>query len=468
MSDAAIPSSPTLQDWIARTELRDGVRQTHVAILGLGYVGLPLALLFAEAGFRVTGLDIDAAKVDHLNAGRSYIHRIEPAQIAAALTAGFHATTDFAALAVCDAILVCVPTPLAGPGHAHEPDMSFVTRTVEALAPHTRPGQLIVLESTTWPGTTTELVVPILERLGPPGTVVLRDHVSHNPPHKTHNLTGLMVAFSPEREDPGNLATPRRAIPKVLGGVDPCATAAAAALYDAIFDRTVQMSSPEAAEMTKLLENIYRSVNIALVNELKQLCLAMNIDIWEVIDAASTKPFGFAPFYPGPGIGGHCIPVDPFYLSWRAKQFNQPTRFIELAGQVNEAMPAFVVRTIQHALEVRGKSLQTSNILLLGIAYKRDIDDLRESPALVLFDLLQRAGAEVGYNDPFFPEVGAGRHYSLKLHSTPLDRVPSFDCVVLVTDHTAYDIPALVAASQLFVDTRNAARGLTSPNIVRC
>jgi UDP-N-acetyl-D-glucosamine dehydrogenase len=460
----------TLDDWIARTELRNGVRQSHVAVIGLGYVGLPLALLFAEAGFRVTGLDIDSAKVDALNAGHSYIHRIESAQIAAALAAGFRATTDFAALTACDAILVCVPTPLAsGPGQAHEPDMSFVTSTVEALAPHTRPGQLIVLESTTWPGTTTELVVPILERLGPPGTAVLRKQPpTPNPQPTTHNLTGLMVAFSPEREDPGNLTTPRRAIPKVLGGVDSHATAAAAALYSAIFDRTVQMSSPEAAEMTKLLENIYRSVNIALVNELKQLCLAMKIDIWEVIDAASTKPFGFAPFYPGPGIGGHCIPVDPFYLSWRARQFDQPTRFIELAGEINEAMPAFVVRAIQHALEALGKSLQASRILLLGIAYKRDIDDLRESPALVLFDLLQRATADVCYNDPFFPEVGVGRHYSVKKRSTPLDCISEFDCVVLVTDHSTYDIPALVAASQLFVDTRNATRGLTSPNIVRC
>ena len=496
MSDAATQQPQTLQDWIARTELRDGVRDLHVAILGLGYVGLPLALLFSEAAFRVTGLDIDAAKVEHLNAGRSYIHRIESEHIAAALAAGFRATTDFAALAACDAILICVPTPLAsgvdsGADRAHEPDMSFVTRTVEALAPHTRPGQLIVLESTTWPGTTTELVVPILERLGPPGTCVLRDSAhrpapASAPPQNCHPersegpaffpenpsdsplLTGLMVAFSPEREDPGNLTTPRRAIPKVLGGVEPCATAAAAALYGAIFDRTVQMSSPEAAEMTKLLENIYRSVNIALVNELKQLCLAMKIDIWEVIDAASTKPFGFHPFYPGPGIGGHCIPVDPFYLSWRARQFNQPTRFIELAGEVNEAMPGFVVKAVERALEARGKSLQTSRILLLGIAYKRDIDDLRESPALVLFDLLQRAGAEVSYNDPFFPEVGVGRHYSVKKHSTPLDRISEFDCVVLVTDHTAYDIAALVPASKLFVDTRNATRGLTWPNIVRC
>ena len=445
-------AAPTLQQWIARVD----ARQARVAIIGLGYVGLPLALLLVKAGFRVTGIDIDATKVATLNDGRSYIHRIEPEHIAAARAAGFTATSDFAQLRDCDAILICVPTPLAPD---HTPDMSFVIGTVEAIAPHTRPGQLIVLESTTWPGTTTELVVPTLERLGPPGTSVQRAQGS---------VPSLLVAFSPEREDPGNLTTPRREIPKVIGGISTDASAAAAALYGSIFDRTVLVSSTEAAEMTKLLENIYRSVNIALVNELKQLCLAMKIDIWEVIDAAATKPFGFQPFYPGPGIGGHCIPVDPFYLSWRAKQFNQPTRFIELAGEVNEAMPAFVVQTVERALQREGLVLSGAKILLLGIAYKRDVDDLRESPALTIFDLLQRTGAAVSYNDPFFPEVGAGRHYSLNAPSTPLDRITDFDCVLLTTDHAAYDIPALVAASKLFVDTRNATRGLTSPNIIRC
>jgi len=462
---------PLLSEWIARVE----TREARIAIIGLGYVGLPLALLFAEAGFRVTGFDIDAAKIATLNDGRSYIHRIEPEQIAAARSAGFSATTDFVELRDCDAILICVPTPLAPD---HSPDMSFVTGTVEALAPHTRPGQLIVLESTTWPGTTTELVVPTLERLGPAGTRVQRAqgggpraqgpaNISSGPWALDANPS-LLVAFSPEREDPGNTTTPRHAVPKVIGGISSAASAAAAALYGTIFDRTVTVSSTEAAEMTKLLENIYRGVNIALVNELKQLCLAMGIDIWEVIDAAATKPFGFQPFYPGPGIGGHCIPVDPFYLSWRARQFNQPTRFIELAGEVNEAMPTFVVQTVERALQRAGRELSGAKILLLGIAYKRDVDDLRESPALVLFELLQRAGAAVSYNDPYFPEVGAGRHYSLKTSSTPLDRVPEFDCVLLVTDHSAYDIPALAAASKLFVDTRNATRGLTAPNIVRC
>jgi len=453
----------TLQTWLDRV----AARESHVAIIGLGYVGLPLALLFSDARFRVTGLDIDPHKVDSLNANRSYIHRIEPEHILHARSTGFSATTDFAALSACDAILICVPTPL---GPNHQPDMSFVENTIAALAPHTRPGQLIVLESTTWPGTTEELVIPILERLGPAGTKVARNPTPVEPaaplaePYTLDPIPSLLVAFSPEREDPGNLITPRHAVPKVIGGVDARATQAAAALYATIFDQTVQMSSPAAAEMTKLLENIYRSVNIALVNELKQLCLAMNIDIWEVIDAAATKPFGFQPFYPGPGIGGHCIPVDPFYLTWRAKQFQQRTRFIELAGEINEAMPAFVAQTVENALT----TLQNKKILILGVAYKRDIDDLRESPSLTIIDLLQRAGAEVAYNDPFFPEVGHGRHYSLKMQSTPLNLVPTFDCVVLVTDHSTYEIANLVQASNLFVDTRNATRGLTAPNIIRC
>jgi UDP-N-acetyl-D-glucosamine dehydrogenase len=452
---------PVLSEWIGRVESRE----TRVAVIGLGYVGLPLALLFTDAGFPVTGFDIDAAKVDALNDGRSYIHRIESEHITAARSAGFSATTDFARLRECDAVLLCVPTPL---NPDHTPDMSFIEATVRAVAPYTFVGQLVVLESTTWPGTTTELVLPALEKHGPLGLFVMRPRAGIGDHHPHQLLDGLLLAFSPEREDPGNTTTPRREIPKVLGGVDPCATDAAAALYGSIFDRTVAMSSTAAAEMTKLLENIYRGVNIALVNELKQLCLAMDIDIWEVIEAASTKPFGFHAFYPGPGIGGHCIPVDPFYLSWRAKQFNQPTRFIELAGEVNEAMPAFVVHTVERALERLGLALSGAKVLLLGIAYKHDVDDLRESPALTIFDLLQRAGAEVSYNDPFFPDVGAGRHYSLKLRSTPLDHIATFDCVLLVTDHSAYDIPALVAASKLFVDTRNATRGLTGSNIIRC
>jgi UDP-N-acetyl-D-glucosamine dehydrogenase len=452
---------PSLSGWIQRVE----GRETRVAIIGLGYVGLPLALLFSDAGFSVTGFDIDAAKVDALNEGHSYIHRIEAEHIASARSAGFSATTDFAKLRECDAVLLCVPTPL---NPDHTPDMSYIEATVRAIAPYTFVSQLIVLESTTWPGTTTDLVLPALEKHGPFGLRVMRAPADPNSHHPDKLIDGLLLAFSPEREDPGNTTTPRHAIPKVLGGVDPCATTAAAALYGSVFDRTVSMSSTAAAEMTKLLENIYRGVNIALVNELKQLCLVMGIDIWEVIDAAATKPFGFHPFYPGPGIGGHCIPVDPFYLSWRARQFNQPTRFIELAGEINEAMPAFVVQTVERALERDNLTLSGAKVLLLGIAYKRDVDDLRESPALTIFELLQRAAANVSYNDPYFPEVGAGRHYALKRKSTSLDQIANFDCVLLITDHSAYDIPALVAASKLFVDTRNATRGLTASNIVRC
>ncbi len=444
--------SSALAAWNARVEKRESC----IAIIGMGYVGLPLALLFSEAGFRVTGFDIDEKKVSTLNAGGSYIQRIEPKEIAAAQALGFRATTNMSEVSECDAVLICVPTPLTGD---HEPDMSYVQGTVDALAPHTRSGQLIVLESTTYPGTTNELVVPTLERLGPAGTRVQRNG---------EGAGSLMVAFSPEREDPGNTTTPRRQVPKVVGGVSADAGQAAAALYRTIFNRTVVVSSPEAAEMTKLLENIYRCVNIALVNELKQLCLAMGIDIWEVIDAAATKPFGFQAFYPGPGIGGHCIPVDPFYLSWRARQFNQPTKFIELAGEVNEAMPAFVVETTRRALVREGKTLSGARVLLLGVAYKRDIDDLRESPALTVFNLLRKAGADVSYNDPYFPEVGVGRKYTLKLQSTPLERVPEFDCVVLATDHSEYDIPALVAASKLFIDTRNATKGVAAANVVRC
>jgi UDP-N-acetyl-D-glucosamine dehydrogenase len=429
-------------------------RELRIGIIGLGYVGLPLALEFVESGFPVVGFDVDAAKVTALNAGRSYIQRIEASEILCARAHGFRATTEFAEAAECDALLICVPTPL---GAEHEPDMSFIEGTARSLAPHARAGQLLVLESTTWPGTTEELVVPLLESAG---VTVLRG--------EGEGLDGVMVAFSPEREDPGNTTVRRRSIPKVLGGVDPRATSAAAALYAAVFDRVVRMSSPAAAEMTKLLENIYRGVNIALVNELKQLCLAMGLDIWEIIDAAATKPFGFQAFYPGPGIGGHCIPVDPFYLSWRAKQFGQPTRFIELAGEVNEAMPAFVVETTRRALARQGVELQGAKVLVLGVAYKRNLDDLRESPALTVIQLLEAAGAEVSYNDPFFAEVGTGRKYALQQKSVALESVGEFEACVLTTDHSAYDIPALVEASRLFVDTRNATRGIVSEKIVRC
>lgn len=456
-SQAARLGVSSLTEWSHR--IRN--RQARVGIIGLGYVGLPLTLLFASEGFRVTGFDVDAAKVDTLNAGGSYIWRIEPEHIAAAKARGFKATTDFRHITDMDAVLICVPTPLTD---HHAPDLSYVEATVHAIAPYVRAGQLIVLESTTYPGTTEEIVVRILTEAGAPRGV----DVQIAPPEDKETIDGVLVAFSPEREDPGNMITPRREIPKVVGGMDATATEAACALYGAIFTRTVPVSSPATAEMTKLLENIYRSVNIALVNELKQLCMKMGVDIWEVIDAAATKPFGFQAFYPGPGIGGHCIPVDPFYLTWKAKEYGFTTRFIQLAGEVNEEMPTFVVRQAAHALNQHGIPTRGAKVLVLGVAYKPDVDDLRESPSLAIMELLQGIGCEVSYNDPFFPKVGHGRKYALNMESTPLDRVGDFDCVLIATDHSIYDMESIVANAKLVVDSRNATRQIQSPKIVRC
>ena len=430
-------------------------RQARIGIVGMGYVGLPLALLFSEARFRVTGFDIDCNKVDALNQGGSYIVRIPATEIQLARQSGFCATADYARIAEMDVVIICVPTPL---NEYHEPDLSYVTGTVKSIAPHLRDGQIIILESTTYPGTTEEVVVPLLEEGNRAGLVAVRDASS----------AGFYVAFSPEREDPGNDTVARRDIPKVIGGCGRMARDLASAVYRTIFNRTVPVSSPAAAEMTKLLENIYRCVNIALVNELKQLCLRMGIDLFEVIEAAKTKPFGFQAFYPGPGLGGHCIPIDPFYLSWKAKEFDFHTRFIELAGEINTGMPYFVVDNIVEAMSQRGKALRGSSILILGMAYKRDIDDLRESPSLTIIELLQKRGAQVAYNDPFFPSVGQGRKYALNMTSTSLDRISEFDCVVIVTDHSQYDYAAIVANAKLVVDTRNATRNLDAPNIVRC
>ena len=445
-----------LSAWLERIQARNA----HLGIVGLGYVGLPLTLLFSEERFRVTGFDIDPVKVDALNDGRSYIHRIEPEHITAAQRAGFRATTDFAAIAEVDAVLICVPTPLH---EDHTPNMSYVVSTMEALAPYLRAGQLLVLESTTYPGTTEEIVVETINRHGAGrGVKVLREDA----PDQT--LDGVMVAFSPEREDPGNMTTPRRDIPKVIGGVDGRATTAASALYSAVFHQIVPMSSPAAAEMTKLLENIYRCVNIALINELKQLCIPMGLDIWEIVAAAATKPFGFQAFYPGPGVGGHCIPVDPFYLSWKAKQFGVATRFIELAGEVNEAMPEYVVASATRALKRDGVELNLAKVLVLGVAYKRDVDDLRESPSLSVIELLQQGGANVSYNDPFFPTVGRGRKYDLQMKSASLSEVHTYDCVIIVTDHSSYNYTQIVADARLVIDSRNATKGIDSAKIVRC
>jgi UDP-N-acetyl-D-glucosamine dehydrogenase len=433
------------------------LRQARVAVMGLGYVGLPLALLYTAEKFRVTGFDIDQRKVKTLTEGGTYIYRIPAPEIQEARAKGFEATSDFSRLDQMDAIIICVPTPL---NEYHEPDLSFITDTTKAIAPHLRAGQLVVLESTTYPGTTEEVMVPLLEKGNQKGLKAARAGVADD--------NAFYVAFSPEREDPGNTSVARRDIPKVVGGLDPQASELAAALYGAIFNRVVPVSSPAAAEMTKLLENIYRCVNIALVNELKLLSLRMGLDIWEVIAAASTKPFGFHPFYPGPGLGGHCIPVDPFYLSWKAKEWDFRTRFIELAGEINIGMPYHVIESVAKALNQHKKALNGARVLILGVAYKKDIDDLRESPALTIIELLQKDGAEVSYNDPYFPTIGKGRKYDLQMKCAPLENLGQYDCVLIVTDHSDYDFAKIVAESQLVVDTRNATVGIKSPKVIRC
>ncbi len=434
-------------------------RTARVGVIGVGYVGLPLLLEFGRAGFPVSGFDVDSKKVDALNAGTSYIHHIPAAEIQALVESGrFRAYGDFSRLAEQDAILICVPTPL---DDKREPDLQYVERTAEQVAATLQPGQLVVLESTTYPGTTRELVLPILERTGLKCS-----------PDGDSDSSGFLLAFSPERVDPGNQKFPLPEVPKVVGGINQASREAAAVLYQAIIHKVVEVSSPEVAEMSKLLENIYRCVNIALVNELKMLCLRMGIDVWEVIRASSTKPYGFTPFYPGPGLGGHCIPIDPFYLSWKAREFDFPTRFIELAGEVNSAMPYHVVAAIADALNARRRSVRGSKVLLLGLAYKKDVDDLRESPSLKLIDLLQQKGATVHYNDPYIPRLHRTRRYDFPLQSVPLSpqMLAGYDCVVIATDHSSYDYAAIVRDAVLVVDTRNATGDVREgrEKIVRC
>ncbi len=438
-------------------QTRIAQKQARVGIIGLGYVGLPLALLYSEQKFRVTGFDIDARKISTLEKGGSYIYRILPDEIQAAKAQGFTATSDYSQLEQMDAIIICVPTPL---DEYHEPDLSYITDTATAIAPHLRAGQLVVLESTTYPGTTEEVLIPILEKGNQAGLKASRGEGS--------DKDEFYVAFSPEREDPGNQTVARRDIPKVVGGLNHKASELAGALYGAIFNRTVPVSSPAAAEMTKLLENIYRCVNIALVNELKLLSMRMGLNIWEVIEAASTKPFGFQPFYPGPGLGGHCIPVDPFYLSWKAKEWDFRTRFIELAGEINSNMPYHVLESVGKALNQQKKALNGAKILVLGLAYKKDIDDLRESPSLTIIELLQQEGVQVLYNDPYFPTVGKGRKYDLQMKCTPLENLGQYDCVLIVTDHSDYDYARIVQEAKLVVDTRYATKGIKSPKIFHC
>lgn len=432
-------------------------RSARVGVIGLGYVGLPLTLLYVGEGFPVTGFDIDPQKVDALAAGKSYIYRIAAEEIQEARSKRFEPTSDFSQLSRMAAIIICVPTPL---NEHHEPDLSFISNTAHAIGPHLRAGQLVILESTTYPGTTEDILVPILEAENKEGLKVARgDSFDENT---------FYVAFSPEREDPGNTSVARHDIPKVIGGLNQAATELASALYGTIFKRTVPVSSPAAAEMAKLLENIYRCVNIAMINELKLLCLRMGLDVWEVIEAASTKPFGFHPFYPGPGLGGHCIPIDPFYLSWKAREWDFHTRFIELAGEINTSMPYHVVDSVSAALNGQHKTLNGSRVLVLGVAYKKDIDDLRESPALTIIETLQAKGAAVSYNDPYIPFVSKGRKYNLQMRSTPLENLAQFDCVLIVTDHSNYDYRSIVNDSRLVVDTRNATKGIVDQKVVHC
>ena len=424
------------------TELVNRIRsrQALIGIIGHGYVGLPLALVFAEAGFPVIGLDLDESKVTALNRGESYIKHIGADRVAEAVKSGrFRASSDFDELKACDAVLICVPTPL---GQHREPDLSYVLDSARAAAQRLRKGQLIVLESTTYPGTTDEDVLPVLEETG----------------LKTPD--DFLLAFSPEREDPGNPKFHTKIIPKVVGGVNQASTDAAVALYELAVDKIVAVSSARVAESSKLLENIFRSINIALVNELKMTFDRMGIDIWEVIEAAKTKPFGFTPFYPGPGLGGHCIPLDPFYLSWKAAEYGMWTRFIELAGEINTHMPHFVVDKTVKAINEDGKSIRGAKVLVLGLSYKENIDDDRESPSYEIIELLRDAGAEVAYCDPFFPTARPGRKHDLRLASVPCtaEAFGGYDAVVLSTGHAAFRDPALYAHVRLVVDTRNAVK----------
>ena len=429
-----------------------GGKDVKIGIIGCGYVGLPLALRFADVGQRVTGFDTDQEKINKLNAGQSYIQHISADKIKQHVQGKrFAATTDFTRLREMDAVLICVPTPL---DERREPDLSYVEKTAQSIAPNLHRGQLIVLESTTYPGTTEELVLPILEK-GGLKCPLARGAGSENV------ATDFYLAFSPEREDPGNKQFGLAQIPKVVGGINPASGRAAVALYAQIVSKVVPVSSTRAAEMVKLLENIFRCVNIALVNELKQLSLRMDLDIWEVIDSAATKPFGFMPFYPGPGLGGHCIPVDPYYLSWKAREYDFATRFIELAGEINTAMPYNVVDALVTALNTQEKSVKGSKILLLGVAYKKDVDDLRESPSLKLLELLSARGAVLDYNDPYFPALHKMRHYdfsNMKSVELSPERLATYDCVLIATDHSSYDYDAIVRHSKLVVDTRNATR----------
>ncbi|MDC1123358.1 nucleotide sugar dehydrogenase [Nitrospinaceae bacterium] len=425
-------------------------KDAKIGVVGLGYVGLPLVIEFCKSGFSVTGLDIDEKKIEALSKGKSFIKHIPGEKIQALNEVGsFKASSDFEQIKNLDCILICVPTPL---NKNREPDMSYIVSTAKQIAPHMKKGQLIALESTTYPGTTQDVLLPELE--------------------SGSGLKGnedFFVAYSPEREDPNNKDYTTASIPKVIGSDNPTGLRISEALYSCIIDKMVPVSSTRVAEATKLMENIFRSVNIALVNELKVVFDKMGIDIWEVIEASSTKPFGFMPFYPGPGLGGHCIPIDPFYLTWKAREYNVSTRFIELAGEVNISMPEYVMQKIFLALNRIGKSVKNSKILLLGLAYKKNVDDHRESVTFKIMDLLSKNGANVEYNDPYIPEIMPVREYKqfVGKKSVPLENLNQYDLTIILTDHSSYNYEAIVKQSKIVVDTRNACGKIKSDKIIK-
>ncbi len=417
-------------------------RDAKVGVVGLGYVGLPLGMAFAEAGFPVMGLDVDKRKIDKIEKGESYIKHIASAPLAELSKSGkLKASADFARAKDMDCVIICVPTPLTA---SREPDMSYVIQTGEALAPYVRRGQLFILESTTYPGTTEEVLKPLLEKTG------LKAGVDFH------------LAYSPEREDPGNKRFNTKTIPKIVGGYSPECSEVAAALYGSALKEVVPVSSTRVAELAKLLENIFRCVNIAMVNEMKMLCDRMDVDVWEVIQAASTKPFGFMPFYPGPGLGGHCIPIDPFYLTWKAREYEFHTKFIELAGEVNWQMPYYVVQRTMEALNKNRTTLNGAKVLCLGAAYKKDIDDMRESPSLRVMTLLAEKGADLSYHDPYVPVLHKGHGFNLELRSVPLkpETLGQYDAVLILTDHSDIDYAMVVERARVVVDTRNATKGV--------
>lgn len=418
-----------------------------IGVIGLGYVGLPLSIKFADQGYRVIGFDIDPFKSESISRGESYISHIPADAVRTAADKGFEATTDFSRAAEADALIICVPTPL---DEHRDPDLSFVINTAEAIAPYLRPGQIVSLESTTYPGTTDDLLKPIVERSG---LEVGKD---------------IFLVFSPEREDPGNASFSIGNIPKVCGGVTPACLEVGESLYSRVTTRVVPVSSPRAAELTKLLENIHRAVNIGLINEMKIVADKMGIDIYEVIDAAATKPFGFVPYYPGPGLGGHCIPIDPFYLTWIAREYGVDTRFIELAGEVNSSMPEWVVGKIYEGLNGMQKAVNGSRVLILGLAYKKNVDDTRESPAFVIMEKLEALGASVDYSDPFLPTFPKMRRHARDMESVALtpDSLSGYDCIVLATDHDLFDYDMILAHAKLIVDCRGKYRDARD-NVIR-